>query len=53
MSRAGFGIRTSRTKIYELEKFNITKDEAESFAVPYDEFDIWNQNKDLTIQEPQ
>lgn len=47
-----FGIRTVHTKTYELEKFNISRSEAESFAVPYDGFDIWNQNKSLTAEIP-
>jgi len=53
MSRIRFGFRTVRVKTYDLKKFNITKEEAESFAVDYDGFDIWNSDKTLTVEIPQ
>lgn len=53
MSRIRFGFRTVRVKTYELNYFGITQEEAESFAVQYDDFDIWNSNKSLIISPPQ
>ncbi|WP_064967507.1 hypothetical protein [Tenacibaculum ovolyticum] len=48
-----FGFRTVKVKTYKLSKFNISKDEAESFAVEYDGFDLWNTNKSLSVEIPQ
>lgn len=53
MSGIRFGLRTVKVKTYELNRFNITKEEAESFAVDYDGFDIWNFDKTLTVKTPQ
>jgi len=44
--RIRFGVRSFRTKTYPLEYFNISKEEAEGFCVPYDGFDIWNFKKE-------
>lgn len=53
MSRIRFGFRTVRVKTYQLNEFNISNGEAESFAVNYDGFDLWNTNKKLTVEIPQ
>ncbi len=52
MASIRFGFRTTRVRTYDLRYFNITKDEAESFAVPYDGFDIWNTDKSMTVDKP-
>ncbi|MEO9480105.1 MAG: hypothetical protein ABJO28_14490 [Maribacter dokdonensis] len=53
MSKIGFGTRNLRVKTYPISDFDITEDEAESFAIKFDGFDIWNSNKKINIETPQ
>lgn len=45
MTALGIGIRTCRLKAYDIYFFNISEEEAESFAILYENLDIWNIDK--------
>lgn len=53
MARVIFGIRNVRVKTYTINHFNITNEEAEAFAVKFEEFDFWNSYKTIKVSQPQ